>query len=175
MNHSDLRHIIEQRFVANMHRHPEINFDHVFDKLSLEEHRILLEMEKTGGEPDFVLLDHELFMIDMAKETPKSRRSLCYDKIAREGRKKFPPVSSASEMAMEIGITLVDESMYRAIQEMEDLDTKTSSWIYTPPAMRSLGGALFGDKRFERTFLYHNGADAYYSGRGFRGYIKLSV
>ena len=175
MNQSELRPILEQRFVSMIHRHPNVNFATVYDKLSLEEHRILLEMENTGGEPDFVLLNDRLFIIDMAKETPKLRRSLCYDQAAREGRKKFPPKSSALEMASEIGITLVDESMYRTLQEIEDLDTKTSSWIYTPPTMRSLGGALFGDKRFQRTFFYHNGADAYYSGRGFRGYIKLSI
>ncbi|MGB0417832.1 MAG: DUF4256 domain-containing protein, partial [Acholeplasmataceae bacterium] len=134
---------------------------------------IIQRMEDTGGEPDVVLLDETLYVMDMAKESPKLRGSLCYDKQARLERKKFPPASSAMEEVNKIGIQMLDETMYKKLQDIEDLDLKTSSWIATDEALRSLGGALFGDKRYQRTFIYHNGADSYYGARGFRGYLKL--
>lgn len=130
-------------------------------------------MEQSGGEPDVVVLEDKLYVIDMVKESPKLRGSLCYDKEARLSRKNFPPASSSLEMAASLGITVLDERMYVKLQDIEDVDLKTSSWILTYEKLRSLGGALFGDKRYQRTFIYHNGADSYYGSRGFRGYITL--
>lgn len=130
-------------------------------------------MENTVGEPDVYLIDGELYFIDSAKESPQFRRSLCYDKEARINRKTRPALLSVEEMAKDLGIELLNEKLYLKIQEIDDLDDKTSSWLKTEEAVRKNGGAIFGDKRYGRTFIYHNGADAYYGSRGFRGYIKL--
>lgn len=164
--------ILEQRFNKYPQRHLNIDFKDIESKLKKHLDTIH-RMEDTGGEPDVVLMDDVLYVIDMVKESPKLRGSLCYDKQARLERKKFPPESSAMEEAHKIGIQLLDERMYIKLQDIEDLDLKTSSWIATDDSLRSLGGALFGDKRYQRTFIYHNGADSYYGARGFRGYIKL--
>ena len=168
----ELLEILEMRFNKHQHRHLNITFKDIEPKLQ-QYIDIIQRMEDTGGDPDVVLLDDILYIIDMAKESPKLRGSLCYDKQARLERKKFPPASSAMEEAHKIGIQLLDESMYRKLQDIEDFDLKTSSWIATDETLRSLGGALFGDKRYQRTFIYHNGADSYYGARGFRGYIQL--
>lgn len=168
--------VLEKRFRSNMHRHEGVSFDYIKEKL--EETALLntvLKMADTGGEPDVLLLDGTLYYVDFSKETPKGRTSTCYDKAARLSRKKFPPATSAEEMAHEIGIKLLDEATYHAIQKMEDLDLKTSSWLETKPDIRALGGAIFGDKRYERTFIYHNGADSYYGVRGFRGMVQIGI
>jgi hypothetical protein len=168
----ELLEILKKRYEKNMHRHEGLVFEEVQDKL-MKFQDIILKMEETGGEPDVVVLDEKLFVIDMVKETPKVRVSLCYDKEARLARKNFPPASSALEMAASLGVTIIDEMMYVKLQDIEDFDLKTSSWILTDEKLRSLGGALFGDKRYQRTFIYHNDADSYYGSRGFRGYITL--
>ena len=168
----ELLEILKKRYEKNMHRHEGLVFEEVQDKL-MKFQDIILKMEETGGEPDVVVLDEKLFVIDMVKETPKVRVNLCYDKEARLARKNFPPASSALEMAASLGVTIIDEMMYVKLQDIEDFDLKTSSWILTDEKLRSLGGALFGDKRYQRTFIYNNGADSYYGSRGFRGYITL--
>lgn len=168
----ELLEILKNRFEKNIHRHNDIEFEDIKNKL-IQYQDTILKMEQSGGEPDVVVLDKKLYVIDMAKESPKLRGSLCYDQEARLSRKNFPPSSSALEMAASLGITVLDETMYVKLQNIEDFDLKTSSWILTEDTFRSLGGALFGDKRYKRTFIYHNGADSYYGSRGFRGYITL--
>jgi len=163
---------LEKRFNQHRHRHPGLFWEDV--EPLLQQHISVLDlMEDSGGEPDVVVIDGHWYVVDMVKETPKGRRSLCYDKEARLGLKKFPPHSSVIEMAHMIGIHVVDETMYHQLQAIESLDEKTSSWILTDPALRQKGGALFGDTRYGRVFVYHNGADSYYESRGFRGYLKL--
>lgn len=165
--------VLKQRFEKHMHRHQNIKWDDVLTHLSEEHIFAIYHMELTGGQPDVVCFDDQLFFIDMAKETPKDRRSICYDEKARLERKKFPPKTSALEMAKEMKIEVLDEDMYQKVQHIEDIDLKTSSWLKTPEDIRYLGGALYGDKRYKRTFIYHNGAESYYGVRGFRGYIKI--
>jgi hypothetical protein len=168
----ELLDVLKKRFEKNMHRHEGLVFEEVQEKL-IQHLDTILKMEQSGGEPDVVVLEDKLYVIDMVKESPKLRGSLCYDKEARLARKNFPPASSALEMAASLGISVIDEMMYVKLQDIEDFDLKTSSWILTDDKLRSLGGALFGDKRYQRTFIYHNGADSYYGSRGFRGYITL--
>ena len=168
----ELLDVLKKRFEKNMHRHEGLVFEEVQEKL-IQHLDTILKMEQSGGEPDVVVLEDMLYVIDMVKESPKLRGSLCYDKEARLARKNFPPASSALEMAASLGVTIIDEMMYVKLQDIEDFDLKTSSWILTDEKLRSLGGALFGDKRYQRTFIYHNGADSYYGSRGFRGYITL--
>jgi hypothetical protein len=163
---------LKKRFEKNMHRHQGLVFEEVQEKL-IQHLDTISKMEQSGGEPDVVVLDEKLYVIDMAKESPKLRASLCYDKEARLARKNVPSTSSALEMAASLGINVIDETMYVKLQNIEDFDLKTSSWILTDHQLRSLGGALFGDKRYQRTFIYHNGADSYYGSRGFRGYLTL--
>ena len=167
--------LLEERFNKNKHRHQSIDFSIIKDKLSSSSLSIdtLWKMEETGGEPDVLIYQSEMFYIDFSKETPEARRNLCYDEQARLSRKKFPPETSAEKMALDIGVSLLTEDMYHVLQEIENIDLKTSSWIKTPNELREKGGALFGDKRYNRTFIYHNGADSYYGVRGFRGYLKL--
>lgn len=169
--------ILEQlkiRFNKNIKRHPELHWEDVEKKLNQIYLNIISEMEKYGGEPDVIIYQDELYYVDFSKETPKPRTSVCYDEEARLSRKKFPPETSAEALAKKIGITLMDEDMYRYLQSIDPIDQKTSSWIKTPDEIRALGGALFGDYRYQTTFIYHNGADSYYGARGFRGYIKLN-
>ncbi len=136
----------------------------------------LYQMESTGGEPDVVNFDEptgEYIFYDCAVESPKGRRSICYDREARETRKEFPPENSAVEMAAAMGIELLTEAQYRALQQLGQFDTKTSSWLLTPANIRKLGGSIFADYRYATVFVYHNGAASYYSGRGFRGLLRV--
>jgi hypothetical protein len=136
----------------------------------------LAQMEATGGEPDCIgrnELTGELLIVDCSPESPKGRRSLCFDHESRITRKDAPPASSAGELAQEIGIDLLDESLYFRLQDLGEFDLKTSSWLATPGDFRAKGGALFGDRRFGRTFIYHNGAQSYYAARGFRGVLRV--
>lgn len=166
--------LLRARFEKNMHRHEGLSFADFEDIFSPEMIEALIYMEETGGEPDLVVLkDGRKIYVDMSKETPKDRRSFCYDLKARVERKKNAPESSCLEECQKHGVKLVDEEIYRNLQEVEDLDLKTSSWILTPDPVRKLGGAIFGDKRYDRTFVYHNGADSYYSARAFRTYIEI--
>lgn len=136
----------------------------------------LFEMESTGGEPDVVQIgktSEEITFFDCSAESPTGRRSVCYDREGLESRKAHKPENTAVDMATAMGIALLSEEEYRHLQSMEEFDTKTSSWLKTPPAIRSLGGALFGDRRFDHVFIYHNGAQSYYAARGFRACLKL--
>lgn len=174
----DLLSILEERFKANMHRHKGIKWDEIENRLSKNPKVLssLNQMEATGGEPDVVVFDtnaKSLFFCDCAAESPKGRRSLCFDEVALAARKENKPKSSAEAMADELGIKLLSESQYQHLQSLGDFDTKTSSWVETPEAIRKLGGALFGDKRYGAVFIYHNGAESYYAARGFRGILEL--
>jgi hypothetical protein len=134
------------------------------------------EMENTGGEPDVVGLDQgtgEYLFVDCSPESPKGRTSLCYDREALDSRKEFKPKNSAMDLAAAMGIGLLTEEQYRELQKLGEFDTKSSSWVQAPAEIRKLGGALFGDRRFGRVFIYHNGAQSYYSGRGFRGALRV--
>jgi hypothetical protein len=133
-------------------------------------------MEDTGGEPDIVEFDKktgEYIFCDCSLQSPAGRRSLCYDRAALNARKEHKPANSAMDLAAEMGIEMLDEAQYRALQELGEFDTKTSSWLQTPERIRKLGGALFGDRRYDTVFLYHNGADSYYGARGFRGRLRV--
>ncbi len=166
------------RFSENMHRHKDLNWDLVEEKLlkNQDKLRIVYEMEKTGGEPDVVVFNansNEVFFCDCASESPKERRSLCYDRADLEKRKEHKPRNSAIDLASEIGIEILTEEDYQLLQELDYFDQKTSSWLKTPQKIRNLGGAIFGDRRYDYVFIYHNGADSYYAARGFRGKIKI--
>ena len=164
------------RFRKNPHRHPGLDWKDVEDRLraSSSALKAIAEMERTGGEPDAVVGDSgAVLFIDCSRQTPSKRRSLCYDQEAREGRKKHPPKSSALEMAREMGVEILTEEEYRYLQTLEPLDTTTSSWLLTPPDIRERGGAIFGDRRYDTVFRYHNGADSYYAARGFRAKVPL--
>ncbi len=170
--------LLEKRFSENKHRHPGVKWEEVRSKLETKPEKLksLEAMESTGGEPDVIegIGDEGMLtFVDCAPESPKERRSLCYDREALESRKKFKPKNSAMDLATEMGIELLTEDEYLMLQQIQPVDTKTSSWIKTPDEMRALGGALFGDYRFGRVFFYHNGAESYYASRGFRG--KLIV
>lgn len=163
---------LEERFTANMHRHKGLKWAAVKKKLNSKKLLAVYAMELTGGEPDVVKLGKDSVFVDCSAQTPK-RRSICYDAKARKERKKFPPKASAEELANAMGVNILNEKQYRALQEIEAFDTTTSSWLATPAAIRKLGGALFADRRFDHVFVYHNGADAYYGGRGFRGVLTI--
>lgn len=173
--YDELLEFLEERFNKNPNRHKDVSWEEILEIISKNDKILnsLEKMEETKGEPDVFKLDSGLYYIDSSKESPKDRRNLCYDLEARENRKKFPPESSVMESIKEMGIDLVDEEMYKNLQNLEDFDLKTSSWLKTDKELRKLGGAIFGDKRYKRTFIYHNGADSYYSSRGYRGFIKL--
>lgn len=164
---------LEERFKGNMHRHPTLKWEVLLEKLEEAPDKLwsVNEMERTGGEPD-VVGDSYVFM-DCSKESPKGRRSLCYDRSALEARKKNPPKNDIKTMASEMGVELLTEEEYRMLQTIEEFDLKTSTWIETPAKIRDLGGALFCDRRYDTVFTYHNGADSYYASRGFRA--KLVV
>jgi hypothetical protein len=173
-----LMELLKSRFEKNLHRHKGIRWADVQRKLEEGTEKLwsLSEMERTGGEPDVIGFDKvtgQFLFCDCSPETPAGRRSVCYDGAARDARKEHKPETSALEMAAAIGIEILAEAQYRELQELGNLDTKTSSWIRTPPAIRELGGALFGDFRYGSVFVYHNGASSYYSNRGFRGMLKL--
>jgi len=171
--------MLKSRFEKNRNRHK--NFDWVtvkakLDSAGAEKLWSLSEMERTGGEPDMVGHDKktgEYIFYDCSAESPKGRRSLCYDREAHESRKEFKPENNAVDVASAMGIELLTEAEYRDLQQLENFDTKTSSWIKTPPNIRKLGGALFCDRRYDTVFVYHNGAESYYAARGFRGSIKI--
>ncbi len=170
--------ILEARFLKHPERHIQMSWDAVLARLQASPEKLwsLDQMEETGGEPDVVAYDEPtagyVFM-DCAAESPKGRRSVCYDQEALESRKDHPPKTSALEMAAEMGVEVLDESQYRQLQEHGPFDTKTSSWIVTPESVRGQGGALFGDHRYGQTFVYHNGAQSYYAARGFRCLLRV--
>lgn len=174
----ELSGLLKERFEKNSNRHSGVEWAAVHNKLEANVEKLwsLSEMEKTGGEPDVVGFDKktgEYLFFDCSAESPKGRRSTCYDRAALESRKEFKPENSAMEMASNMGIELLNEDQYRYLQQLGSFDTKTSSWIVTPPEIRKLGGALFCDRRYNTVFVYHNGAESYYAARGFRGALKV--
>ena len=176
--HGELLKILKARFEKNMHRHKGCEWANVQNKLEIHSEKLwsLYEMEKTGGEPDVVGYNKradEYIFYDCAAESPTGRRSLCYDREALEARKEHKPKNSAVGMAAAMGIELLTEEQYRELQKLGNFDTKTSSWIQTPLKIRKLGGALFADRRYDHVFVYHNGAESYYAGRGFRGSLRV--
>ncbi|HRI28484.1 MAG TPA: DUF4256 domain-containing protein [Chitinophagales bacterium] len=170
--------ILQSRFEKNMHRHNGLDWQIILTKLTAQPEKLwsIHEMEATGGEPDVVGYDsltNEYIFCDCAPETPKLRRNLCYDRQAQDARTAFKPDNNAVDMAAAMGITLLNEEQYRNLQKLGVFDAKTSSWIITPPQIRQLGGALFADYRYGAVFVYHNGAQSYYSSRGFRGLLRV--
>lgn len=170
--------ILKARFEKNMNRHKSLDWARLQAKLetNTDKLRSLSEMERTGGEPDVVGYDKkadEYIFYDFSAESPKGRRSLCYDREALDSRKEHKPENSAMDMAAAMGIEILTEEQYRELQKLGAFDTKTSSWIQTPPDIRKLSGALFADFRYGHVFIYHNGADSYYAVRGFRGALRV--
>ncbi|RSK34904.1 DUF4256 domain-containing protein [Bhargavaea beijingensis] len=177
-SHEELIDILKTRFEENMHRHEGIDWADVQSRLESnpDKLRSLQAMEDTEGEPDVVGKDPETgeyLFYDCSPESPQGRRSVCYDREALEKRKKNKPETSAMDLATEMGIEMLTEEEYRHLQELEQVDKKTSSWVQTPERIRKLGGALFCDRRYDTVFLYHNGADSYYAARGFRGSLRV--
>lgn len=167
---------LQKRFEKNMNRHKNISWNDVRNKLEAAPEKLwsLHAMEQTGGEPDVIGRDTRTgayLFFDCSAESPKGRRNACYDREAQESRKEFKPEINAVDMAASMGIGLLSEEQYRELQKLGKFDTKTSSWIRTPKEIRKLGGALFGDRRYDQVFIYHNGAQSYYAARGFRGYL----
>ena len=170
--------ILKGRFDNNMSRHKGIDWDEVLVRLQGDNAKLrsLNEMEITGGEPDVIGQDKttgEYIFFDCSAESPKGRRSLCYDHEALQARKEAKPGNSAVGMAAQMGISILKEEEYRALQQLGTFDTKTSSWIETPAKIRHLGGAIFADFRYDQVFIYHNGAQSYYASRGFRGSLRV--
>ena len=169
---------LKQRFDKNKDRHKGLEWAKVEARLKGNPSKLwsLNEMERTGGEPDVVGFDKksgEYLFVDCSPESPKERRSVCYDKAALDARKEHKPKTSAMDMAAEMGIEIVSEGQYRELQKVGQFDLKTSSWVLTPTAIRKLGGAIFCDRRYDQVFTYHNGAESYYGARGFRGLLKV--
>jgi hypothetical protein len=169
---------LQARFAKHMNRHEGLDWAQVLAKLAAAPEKLysLHAMESTGGEPDVVGYDPktgEYIFYDCSAESPKGRRNVCYDHQALEARKEFKPRDSAMGMAAAMGIELLTEDQYRALQKLGNFDTKTSSWVKTPPEIRKLGGAIFGDRRYDHVFIYHNGAESYYAARGFRGWLRV--
>jgi hypothetical protein len=169
---------LKARFEKNMNRHKGLEWANVQAKLEAHTEKLwsLHEMEKTGGEPDVVGHNNqtdEYIFFDCSAESPKSRRSVCYDREALESRKEHKPENNAIEMATAMGIELLTEEQYRELQQLGNFDMKTSSWVRTPDRIRKLGGAIFCDRRYETVFVYHNGAESYYAARGFRGSLRV--
>ena len=177
----ELINVLRIRFEKNMNRHKGIKWKDVEAKLDARQADAaglwaLYEMEQTGGEPDVVAYDKnrgEYIFYDCSPETPKGRRSICFDEEALESRKEHKPKHSAVGMAAEMGVEVLTEKQYRELQGLGEFDTKTSSWVQTPPQIRELGGALFCDRRYNQVFLYHNGAESYYAARGFRASVRI--
>ncbi len=175
---AELLRALKGRFEKNMNRHKGLEWAKVQAKLEADPEKLwsLHEMERTGGEPDVVGHDRktdEYIFYDCSMDSPKGRRSICYDREALDSRKEHKPKDSAVGMATAMGIELLTEEQYRELQRLGEFDTKTSSWVKTPPEIRKLEGALFCDRRFDHVFVYHNGAESYYAGRGFRGSLKV--
>lgn len=175
---NELLKTLKARFEKNMNRHKGLEWAKVQAKLETNPGKLwsLNEMEATGGEPDVIGHDRktgEYIFYDCSAETPKGRRSICYDHEALEARKEHKPEDSAIQMAADMGIEILTEEQYRELQKLGNFDTKTSSWVQTPPDIRKLGGALFCDRRYNQVFLYHNGAESYYAARGFRGSLRV--
>ena len=169
---------LKSRFEKNMNRHKGLEWAIVQARLKLNTEKLwsLNEMERTGGEPDIVEFDKktaEYIFFDCSAESPIGRRSFCYDREGLESRKELQPENNAIDMAASMGIEMLTEEQYRALQQLGNFDTKTSSWIKTPAAIRKLGGALFCDRRYNTVFVYHNGAQSYYAGRAFRGSLRI--
>lgn len=174
----ELLKVLKARFEKNMNRHEGIEWDKVLAKLNDNTEKLwsLNQMEETGGEPDIIGYDKETgeyVFCDCSAESPKGRRSICYDHEALESRKENKPQNSAVNMAVTMGIELLTEEQYRSLQKLESFDIKTSSWVKTPDNIRKLGGAIFCDRRYDTVFVYHNGAESYYGSRGFRGMLKV--
>jgi hypothetical protein len=169
---------LRTRFEHNQHRHQGIHWADIQSKLEAQPQKLwsLNEMEKTGGEPDVIGYDtqtDEFIYCDCSAESPQGRRNICYDQEALESRKEFKPENSALGMAEVMGIEILTEEQYRELQKLGNFDTKTSSWLKTPPAIRKLGGAIFADRRYDHVFVYHNSASSYYGSRGFRGMLRV--
>jgi hypothetical protein len=169
---------LKARFEKNMNRHKGVDWARVQARLEANPEKLwsLNEMERTGGEPDVIGHDPktgEYVFCDCSAESPKGRRSICYDREAQDSRKEHKPANNAIDMAAEIGVELLTEEQYRELQKLGTFDAKTSSWVKTPPEIRKLGGALFCDRRYDTVFVYHNGAESYYAARGFRGLLKV--
>lgn len=178
MQDADLIALLAARFAAHPGRHEDISWLFVLERIEGNERvlRSLAAMERTGGEPDVIGIDEatgECLFVDCSPESPRGRRSLCYDRAALESRKTGKPVGSAVDAASDMGIALLDEVGYRMLQTLGEFDCKTSSWIRTPRAIRDRGGALFCDRRYDHVFTYHNGAESYYKARGFRGLLRV--
>jgi hypothetical protein len=170
--------VLKARFEKYIDRHKGLEWSEVKRKLEANAEKLwsLSEMERTGGEPDVLVYDEgsdEYIFFDCSAESPKGRRSVCYDREALESRKENKPQNNAVDMASEMGIEVLTEEQYRELQKLGEFDTKTSSWVKTPDNIRRLGGAIFGDRRYDTVFVYHNGAESYYSARGFRGSLKI--
>lgn len=175
---TDLLNILKTRFEKNLQRHKNLVWEKVEAKLLQYKEKCwsLYEMEQTGGEPDVVSFDaetNEYVFMDCSAETPKGRVSLCYDKAALDARKENKPKGSAMEMAEKMGVELLTEQQYYFLQKLGNFDTKTSNWLKTPPEIRKLGGAIFGDFRYNTVFIYHNGVQSYYAARGFRASLRV--
>lgn len=175
---AELLNALRTRFEKNMKRHKGIAWEKIEEKLKASPAKLwsLQQMDETEGEPDVIGQDKksgEFIFVDCSPESPKGRRSICYDPEALASRKEHKPEHSAIGMADEMGIEILNEEQYRQLQQLGEFDLKTSSWILTPPAIRKLGGALFCDRRFDHVFTYHNGAESYYGARGFRGMLKV--
>jgi hypothetical protein len=173
-----LLHILKDRFEKNMNRHKDLKWAEIQKKLEIDTDKLwsLNEMENSGGEPDVVGYDDntmEYLFMDCAAESPKGRRSICYDREGLESRKEHKPHNNAIDMAAAMGVEILTEAQYRELQKLGKFDTKTSSWVKTPAEIRNLGGALFCDRRYGQVFLYHNGAESYYAVRGFRALLKI--
>lgn len=176
--HQALLTALQARFEKHTNRHKGLHWRQVQSRLEANPAKLrsLEEMEQTGGEPDVIGYDKqtgEYIFCDCSPESPAGRRSLCYDRAALEARKQNKPTGNAVDMAAAMGIELLTEEQYRALQQLGEFDKKTSSWIHTPPRIRTLGGALFCDRRYDTVFLYHNGAESYYAARGFRGLLMV--
>ena len=174
----ELLKVLKVRFEKNRNRHKELEWAKVEARFGADAGKLwpLSEMERTGGEPDVIEHDKktgEYIFCDCSQESPKDRRSVCYDREALESRKEHKPKNSAVDMAAAMGVELLTETQYRELQTLGDFDMKTSSWVATPSRVRKLGGALFCDRRYDTVFVYHNGAESYYAARGFRGLLKI--
>ncbi len=174
----DILKILKTRFEENRNRHQDLIWEKIQSKLDKHPDKLwsVSEMERTEGEPDVIGFDKktgEFLFVDCSSESPKGRRSICYDRAALDARKEHKPKNSAMDLAKEMGIEILTETEYRELQELGEFDLKTSSWVLTPDDIRKKGGAIFCDRRYGKVFTYHNGADSYYAARGFRGILKV--